>query len=187
MLRLLDNNKFTGTLPVSLGSKVRELHLKNNTFTGAIPSSWVNSTTLQEVYLNGNYMDGCMPNFRADDVTPEAGYCFPQAPETHSPTLAPTMVPNLTPTTPRIVTQNNTLRLHIAWSVVTLFFCVLLVAVARKYSKDKVSLLNKLKELRMVQAGQNTQSRPSQQHCEVDDAAAVDDSAEDRIENFLSE
>ncbi|CAL4961478.1 unnamed protein product [Urochloa decumbens] len=56
---VLSNNRFNGTIPVSISSlgSLQQLKLDNNSFTGAIPTELGNLTRLQELWLAHNPFD----------------------------------------------------------------------------------------------------------------------------------
>ncbi|XP_047944430.1 receptor-like protein 9DC3 [Salvia hispanica] len=60
----LSSNRFTGTIPPSIGNLkiLRYLNLSHNTLTGHIPSSLRNMSELESLDLSTNKLDGEIPN-----------------------------------------------------------------------------------------------------------------------------
>ncbi|CAN4110817.1 unnamed protein product [Withania somnifera] len=67
---LVENNNFTGKIPVTLGlvQTMEVLRLDRNSFSGSVPQSLNNLTHVQELHISNNNLNGLLPNLTGLNV-----------------------------------------------------------------------------------------------------------------------
>ncbi|EES08436.2 receptor protein kinase TMK1 isoform X2 [Sorghum bicolor] len=74
----LQSNSFTGPIPeFDPNSQLETFNVRDNSLTGPVPPSLIGITTLQDVTLSNNFLQGPKPNFtaKAKDIDSGNGFC----------------------------------------------------------------------------------------------------------------
>ncbi|KAG0529723.1 hypothetical protein BDA96_05G122400 [Sorghum bicolor] len=74
----LQSNSFTGPIPeFDPNSQLETFNVRDNSLTGPVPPSLIGITTLQDVTLSNNFLQGPKPNFTAKtkDIDSGNGFC----------------------------------------------------------------------------------------------------------------